>query len=439
VKVDREKTENSQIFLTIEMEPAEIEASLAKSYRHLVQRVNIPGFRKGKAPRVILERYLGRQTLLDEALDHMVPEACERALKEQNIEAIAQPEIEITQTDPTVIFKATVPIAPSVKLGDYHTIRLAPEPVKVSDEDVNAATEQLRHQQATWEPVERALNFGDLVTLDVGSQIGNAPYINQKGIQYHALQERNFPAPGFVEQMVGMKKGEEKEFKLQFPPDYPRVEMAGKEATFKVKVNEVKQEILPELNDEFAQQVSPEFKTLDLLRERVATNLKIRAEEKARADFEEKVMEAVVNLSQVEFPPVLVEREIQEILEEQSRRFQRQGADLGDYLKSINKNPEQLHEELKPVATKRVVQSLVLGKVAETEKIEVSEAEIDTEVENMLKGATEKKEEWQKALNSPRSRESIKRILLTRKTINRLVEIAKGGEGKSPDSGGETK
>jgi len=440
VKVTKEKVEKSQVFLTIEMEPAEVEKGLAESYKHLVQRVNIPGFRKGKAPRAIFERYVGKGSLLEDALNHLVPDAYEKALKEQDIEAIAQPQIEITQTEP-VVFKATVPVAPTVKLGDYHSIKMSPEPVAVTEEDINQSLEQLRHQHATWEPVPvaQAVNFDDLVVLDIESQISNAPYINQKGIQYYVRRGLTFPAPGFPEQVVGMKKEEAKEFKLQFPPDYPRAEMAGKEASFKVKVIEMKQEVLPELNDAFAKQVGPEFKTLAELRGRVSTNLKLRAAEKARRDFEEKVIEALVQQSPVEFPPILVEKEVHDMLEEQARRLQLQGVNFEDYLKSLNKTVEQLHQEMHPLAEKRVIRALVLGKVAEEEKVAVSDAEIDAEIENMVKGATEKKEELQKLLNTPRSRESTKQMLLTRKTIERLTEIAKGQSGEVTRESSEAK
>jgi len=424
VKVTREKTENSQVFLSIEMELAEVEESLQKSYYRLVKKTNIPGFRKGKAPRVILERYIGKESLLEDALNNLLPEAYEQAIKEQEIEVIAQPHIEIAQTDP-VVFKAIVPLKPTVKLGDYHHVHITPEPVELTEDDINAAIEQLRHRQAIWQPVDRPVDFDDLVVLDIESNIEGKPFINQKGVQYQVLHDLPFPAPGFAEQLPGMKRGEGKEFKLQFPLDYPRGDLAGKEPLFKVRVTEIKQERLPELDDEFARQIAPEFKSLASLREKVAADLELKAEERAKIDHEERVIEAVVDLTELEFPPILVEMEIDHLLKEQSRRLQMGGKDLGQYLKSINKTQEELREELRPLATKRVTRSLVLGKVAEEEKIEVSNSEIDEEIENMTKSAAENKDELQKFLNTPQSKESIKQLLMTRKTIQLLVEIAK--------------
>ncbi len=421
MKVTNEKTENSQVFLTIEMEPAEVEESLEGSYHRLVRKTNIPGFRKGKAPRAIAERYIGKESLLKDALDSLIPQAYEKAIKEQEIEAIAHPQIEITQTDP-VVFKAIVPLKPKVKLGDYQHIQVTPESVEVTESDVSAVIEQLRHQHATWEPVERPVDFDDLVVLDIESNIEGKPFINQKGAQYQVLHDLSFPVSGFAEQLAGIKRNEEKEFKLQFPPDYHRSELAGKEPWFKVRVTEIKQEILPELNDEFAKEINPDFKTLDSLKEQAASDLKLRAEEKARIDFEEQAIDAVVGLTELEFPTILVEVEINRIL---NQRFQRGNQELEEYLRSINKTGEELREELRPLATKRVTRSLVLDKVAEKEKIEVSDSEIDTEIENMVKSVTKNKDELEKVLNTLQARESIKQTLITRKTIQRLVEIAK--------------
>jgi len=425
LKVTKDKTENSQVFLTIEMEPAEVEKSLEASYYRLVKKTNIPGFRKGKAPRAILERYIGKESLFEEALNNLAPQAYEKAIKEQKIEPIAQPHIETAQTDP-VIFKVTVPLPPTIKLGDYHHLKVIPEPVKLAEDEVDAAIEQLRHQYATWEPVEHQVEFDDLIFLDVESNVEGKPFMNQEGIQYRVVRNYPFPAPGFAEQLSGMRRDEEKEFKLQFPLDFPRGELAGKEAWFKVRVIEIKQERLPELNDEFATEINPDFKTLDSLREQVSTSLRLKAEERAKIDFEERVIEAVVDKTKVEFPPILTEMEIDRLLSERLRYLQREGKSFKEYLSSINKTEEELRAELHPLATKRVTHPLVLGKIAEEEKIEVSEAEIEADIEGMVRSATENKDELNKFLNAPQSRESIKRSLISRKTMQRLMEIARG-------------
>jgi trigger factor len=428
LKVTRDKEENCQAFLTVEMEPAELEESLEQSYRRLAKTANIPGFRRGKAPRAVLERYIGKGSLLEEALKELLPQAYEKALKEQEIEAIASPSIEITQTDP-LIFKATVPLKPTVELGQYHGIRLKPEPVKVTKEEVNAVIEQLRYQHGTWEPVERAADFDDLVTLDVESQVEGNPFINQTGVQYQIVPNQPLPTPGFAEQLVGMNGGEEKEFTLRLPEDFSRAELAGKEAKFKVKIAEIKQQRLPELNNEFAQLVSPEFKTLAALRKQVAENLRLRAEQKAKEEFEEKLVDAVVDLSQVDFPPVLVDMEIDRLIEQQARWLQAGGGGMDEYLSRVGKTEEGLREELRPVAAKNVARSLVLGKVAEEGKISVTDAEIEAELKNIRQSASGDKDEVKKRLDSPQVRNSIEQLLTTRKTVERLAEIAGGSKG----------
>ncbi|MFC1915030.1 trigger factor, partial [Chloroflexota bacterium] len=344
-------------------------------------------------------------------------------------EPFAQPHIEITQNEP-LIFKATVPLPPAVKLGDYLKIKVARKPIKVSKDDVTAAIEQLRHQHATWEPVERPVAFGDLLTLDVDSTVENETLINQKGAQYQVVRDAPFPALGFAEQLVEMKREEEKEFKLSLPPDYPKSELAGKEASFKVAVAEIKQEKLPELNDEFAKGLSADLENLSALQEQVKTNMKLRAEDKARADFEEQLVDAVVDISELEFPPILVELEINRLINQQMQRWQAAGRSPEEYLSSIGKTEEELRKELRPSAARRVNWSLVLGDIAEKEKIEANDSEIDTEIENMMKGAGENKERLQQLMNTPQSRESLQNSLITRKTIQRLEEIAGGSKAK---------
>lgn len=437
MKVTNDKTENRQAFLTIEMEPDEIKGSLEASYKRLAKKVDIPGFRKGKAPQPVMEQYLGKDSILEDAINHLVPDAYEKALKEQDISAIAPPHIEVVQTDP-VIFKATVPMFPTIELGDYSKISITPDPAPVNDSEVDTVLEELRHQNATWEPVERAVDFGDLAILKIESNIDNEPFINHEGAQYRLAKESPSPVPGFAEQLAGLKQGEKKEFTLELPADYPKSELAGKTASFRVNITEIKQEILPELNDELAKQISTEFQTIDALREQIATDFKLRVEERARIDFEERLVQAVVDVATVEFPPILVEEEVEHLLHDQSRRLQMSGAGLEDYLKSVNKTEEQLHEELHPVATRRVTSSLVLGKVAEDEKIEIADSEIDNEIENMVKGTEEKNREGMvNFLGTPQSRESIKQTLLTRKTIEHLAEIA--GNTDTPKKKGKEK
>jgi trigger factor len=425
LKITREKEENRQAYLTVELEPAEMEEALEDSYKKLAQQAEIPGFRKGKAPRAIVERHVGHARLVEEAVNKLVPQAYEQALKEQEIEPFAQPEIELTQAEP-VIFKAVVPLEPTVELGDYQSIRMTPEPVEVTDDKVNSVFEELRHQYANWEPVDRPLDYNDLAVIDISGKVDGKPYVQKIGAQYQVLKDSVSPAPGFSDQLVGMKKGDEKEFTLSFPEDYANNEVAGKEGDFKAKLTEIKEEKLPEMNDEFAAQISPEFNTVKSLREETLKRLQQNAEEKSRMDFEEKLINAVVEQAQIEYPPVVVEMEINRILNEQNRRLQMSGGGMDDYLKSINKTEEQLREELRPVSVKNVDASLVLSRITEAEKVEVTEEDIDRGIDGMTGNTAEdKRADLRKLLDNPQTRQSIKQSLMSRKTVDRLVEIAK--------------
>jgi len=435
VKVTKDKVENCQAFLTVEMEPAEVEKSKGDAYRRLVKKVTVPGFRKGKAPRDMLERHIGKESLFDEALDILVPQACQDALAEQEIEPYARPSVEITQNDP-LVFKATVPLAPTVKLGNYHNIRMEPEPVEITDEKIDAVVERLRHQQATWEPVERPVAYNDLAIFDVESTVEEKPFIAQKGVQYQVLENYPAPVPGFADQLVGMSRDEEKEFTLTLPPDYPQSELAEKEAAFKIKMSEVKEEKLPEVTDDFAKDIDPKYETLELLKKQIADDMRTRAEERSQAEFEGKVIEKLIEDSEIEYPPVLVDIEIDRILEQQYKYLKENGRSLEEYLASINKTQEELREETKPTAEKRVAQALALEELAEKEKTEVSPEEIDADIEEMTKQTPEeRKADIKKMLNTPRSRESIKDYLIRRKTVLNLLEIAKGQAPETTEAG----
>jgi len=435
LKVTKEKVENCQAFLTIEMEPADMEDGMKHAYQHLVQRASIPGFRKGKAPRAVVERTLGKARMLEEAIDHLVPEAYQNALKEQEIVPYAQPEVEITQAEP-LIFKAVVPLTPTVTLGDYQSIRMSPEQVDIKEENINSVLEELRHQHATWEPVDRPVAYNDMAVIDINANAEDKPFAQKVGSQYQVLKDAITPAPGFAEQIVGLKKDETKEFDLTFPADYPSSQLAGKLAHFKVKLHEVKEEKLPELNDDLAIQVSPEFKTVQVLREEVVKSLKLRADENSRMTLEEKVINTAVEQAKIEYPPVIIDLEINRIINDQARQLQLSGRGMDEYLRSINKTAEQLQEELRPIAKKNVAASLVLSKIAETEKIEVTEDEISNGIGNMVRSIGEdKKADMLKLLDTPQNRQSITQSLKTRKTIERLTNIAKN----TGDSGQETK
>jgi len=406
VKVTNEKIESRQAYLTIEMEPDEIEESAVNTYRKLVKQINVPGFRKGKAPRDVLERHVGKDSIQREILDDIVPRAYDKAIQEQELEPIAQPEIEVIENEP-VTFKAIVPLKPEITLGDYLSTRLEPEAVNITDESVDGVIEQLRHQNAVWEPVERTVQFEDLTSLDVESTIDGEPFINQQGAQYQVKKGTIAPAPGFPEQLVDMEKGQSKTFEIEYPEDYERNEVEGKKASFTVTVTEIKQENLPEVTDEFASQVEPEFKTVDEMRERIVNDMTQRAEERIKREYEDKIINEIAEKSQIEFPPIMIEVEIDQMINRNFQFLQQSGQSLEQYLQSVGKTYEELRADMKPSATQRVTQALTLGKVAEEEKIEATSEDIDKEIEEVVKQNPDNQEDIRKTLNSQQNRNQI--------------------------------
>jgi trigger factor len=421
VKVSTENLGNCQISLNIEAEAGELDKSLDEAYHHLVSEVSIPGFRKGKAPRAILVQHIGKKNLLDEALEHLIPQLYKQAIESQELEPIAGPQIEVTQTEP-VVFKAIVSLKPEVKLGDYHNIRLEPSPeIKITEKEVSAAMEEFRERQGAWVPVDRPVELGDLVTMDIQANVDGKPWLNHKDILYEMDKDSRSPVPGFASHLQGTEKNKEGTFSLTIPDDYPIKEMRGKEGTFKVTVTEIKEKQLPELNDELAKGAG--YGNLEDMRGKVAADLRTKAEARNRLELKQKALDNLVEISKVNYPPILEDEEITGLLRNEAQRLG--FIEITDYLKRANKTEEEIKQELRPIAQKRLLQSLVLGKLAEEEKIEISSSEVDNKVAEMTSDA-EDKEKARQFFSLPQIRQSIEQSLHTQKTMDQLLQIAVG-------------
>jgi len=273
-------------------------------------------------------------------------------------------------------------------------------------------------------PVERPVQYGDLITIDIEGSDGGKLFLKRKDSLFEVVKDSPLPVPGFAEKLIGVRKGGENTFSLAYSDTYETKALAGKEFSFKVSITEIKERELPELNDKFAQRIG--FDNIISLREYVKNQLQAKKEEISRYQFEQKVIDATVQVCEVDYPSVLVEREIEQLLSEEAGHFKEGVKGLEAYLKSINKSLEEHRKELEPVAKKRLVQTLVLNKIAETENIEISASEVDNEIDRLTKSGDNPKGGIRKILNSPRGRQSIGQFLLTRKTIERLVQIARG-------------
>jgi trigger factor len=432
MKIVTQTVENSQATLQIEVEMAEMDQSLDRAYRQLVKKVAVPGFRKGKAPRSVLESLVGREGLQREALEDVLPRMCAQAIEEQNLEVIGQPQIEILELEP-VIFKATFPLRPKVDLGDYRSIDVAPPSVEVSDEEIESAMNRLRERHAVWSPVERPVAFEDLATVDIEEELKEtgAKKLHQAQ-KLLVVKGSLFPLPGFVENLEGMEKGAEKEFTLPYPSDYRFKELAGKEYHFRVKLIAVEEKHLPELNDDFVKGLGQSMEDVASLRDSIATGLKKAAEERAAREHERNVLQAVAAASKVEFPGVLVDQEIESLLRERDMVFREQGG-LQGYLKTLKKTEQEIRDELRPEASRRVTESLVLAKVAEQEKIAADEAEVDAEIEKMAQGAGDNAEDLRKMFGAGTARHVVEDRLVARKTVQFLVGVAESSHSSRED------
>jgi trigger factor len=421
MKVSAEELENCRVALDIEAEAGEVDKSLDEAYRHLVKEVSVPGFRKGKAPRVVLEQHIGRGALLEEALEHLVPQLYKQAIQSKDLEPIAEPELEITQSEP-LIFKAVVSLKPKVKLGNYHDIKLDAGPeIEVTDEEVATAIEEFRREQGAWVPAERVAGLGDLVTMSIQASVDGKPWLDHKDILYEMDKDSRSPVPGFASCLQGTEKNKEKTFNSTIPDDYPIAEMRGKEASFGVTISEIKEKELPELSDELAKGAG--YGGLEDMKEKVATRLRTRAEARNRLELQQKALDAVVEMSEVNYPPILEDEEIDGLLKSEAQRLGFK--EIADYIKRAQKTEETIRQELRPMAKKRLVQGLVLGKLAEEEKIEISASEVDNKIDEMANDA-EDKEKARQFFSLPQLRQSIEQSLRTQKTMDQLLQIAVG-------------
>ncbi len=420
MKVTLERLPESRVQLEIEVEPDRLERSLDAAYKRLVPTLRIPGFRPGKAPRRIVERMVGRDRLIHEALDSLVPAVYSEALESEEIDAVDQPQLEILETEP-VRFKATVPVRPTVTLGDYESIRIAPEPVEVTDEMFEEQMEMIRRRFATIAPVERGAEWNDILTADIDGTVEDTPFVQDEDVEFPLREGQTLFLPDLAEQFLGMEAESEKTVELPVPEDFPE-QFANKTATLTLTVKSVKEEELPEEDDDLAQQVNAEeFETIDQLRERVRSDLQETLQRQADEAYRLKVVDELVGLSEIEYPQVLLDREIDELIRDSH------GSDVRAYqahLAQIGKSPAEFRETFREPAVERLSRSLVLSEFTSVEDIEVTEDEVASQMEQMLEPLGENAESMRTMFESERGSASIRSSLLTDKTLARLQEIA---------------
>ena len=437
MKVSTEQLPESQVLLEIEVDDARVEKAKESAYRRLASKVKVPGFRPGKVPRDILERHLGPEVILQEAIDRLMPEVYREALDQEAIDPIDQAAYELV-TEVPLVAKFTVPIRPTVDLGDYKSLRVEREPVSVDAERVQDALEGLRHRYAVYEPVARPIAWGDIVRADVNGEVEGTTLVKEEDVEFQLTEGRVVSLPGFAEALIGKEKGSEFDAEVPVPDDAPDERLRGKTATYKVTIKEIKQEVLPELDEDFARQVGEGFATLEDLRKRVEDDLRQALEQEAEHEHHDKAIAALAEQAELTYPPVMVEREVDRLLRDQTGAGQlaagrgvSEKEQLEQYLQRMGRSEEEIRAELRPVAEQRVLRSLVLSQLAEAEDILVAESEVEEEIDRLSSGAGDQSEEVRRLFSTENAKESLRRSLKTRRTLERLVAIAAGEE--APD------
>lgn len=437
MKVSAERLENCQIELTIEVGEERVEQELRRVARRVSKRKRIPGFRPGKVPYDVVLRYFGKDALYGEVLEDLGQTVFKEALEKEDIEPFAQAELVDVQLEPMVL-KMMVPVAPIVELGDYRQLRLTPPEVTVSDEEVEAALKNIQAQHGQWQPVERSAQFGDQVILDIESTVEGEVVLSNKERALLLKAESSYPLPGFHEQIVGVVIGEDREFVLTYPENLASEKLAGRESHFKVHLHDLKELVLPEMDDDLAKTVG-DFETFDELKARVRENLQAEAEREAESRFANEVLTATVERARIEFPPVLLERELDSLLEEQDRALrQREGLSLDNWLEINKKSKAEHRDELRPRAEERLKRGLTLGQVVELEGITVEEEEIEAQIERMSSAFGEQADKVRDVFSSPDNKRSIASDILTTKARERLTAIARGEVEDKTDEVDET-
>ena len=425
-----EKTEKAnEVKLEITIEAEKFENAIKKVYFQNAKYFNIPGFRKGKAPMNIVEKYYGAQIFYEDAFNEVATEAYDESLAENKIEAVSRPEVDIIQMEKgkDVIFTAVVQTKPEVELGKYKGIEISKIEYTVKDEDIEHELGHMQEHNSRLITVDdRPLENGDTATIDFEGFVDGVAFEGGKAEGHELEIGSGAFIPGFEDQLVGMKIDEDKEIKVTFPKEYFSKDLAGKEATFKVKLHEIKKKELPELDDEFAKDVS-EFDTLDELKKSIKEKLEKNNEQRAKYETEDAAIKAVCEKAKLDIPSGMIDLEIDNMLKDFEQRLSYQGLNLEQYLKMIGRTEEEMRKEYEPQAIEAIKSRLVLEAIIKAEKIEASEEEIKAKMEEMAKNYGKKVEELSENENL---KNYLEEGIKSEKALEFIVENAKYIENK---------
>lgn len=421
-----EKLEKNMAKLTIEVPAEEFDAAIKNAYNKNKNKFSIPGFRKGKAPLAMLEKMYGAGIFYEDAANEVIDASYPKAAEESKEEIVSTPEIKVTQIGKgkAFIYEATVALKPEVTLGEYKGVEVKKAEAVVTDEDVENELTAARKKNGRLIDVEDgAIEDGDNTIIDFTGYIDDKTFDGGAGTDYPLVIGSHSFIEGFEDQLIGKKKGETCDVNVTFPAEYHADELAGKPAKFVVTIKEVKRNELPELNDEFASEVS-DFDTLDEYKADIRKKLQEKKEQDAKVENENNVIEKVVENAQMELPQPMVDTQAREMVENYARRLQSQGLNINDYMKYTGMTPEKLMEQMRPEAEKRIKTRLVLEKVVEVENVEVSDEKLDEQI-NEIAASYKLEGAKLKEMMGEREKEQIREDLKVQAAIDLLVEQAK--------------
>ena len=421
-----EKMEKNMAKLTIEVAAEDLEKAMQNAYQKAKGRISIPGFRKGKAPRKMIEQMYGKGVFLEDAVNALIPEHYSKALAECELEIVSQPTIDITQAElgKAFIFTAEVAVKPEVTLGDYKGVEVPKTEITVTDEDVEAELKKEQEKNSRTISVEdRAAQLNDIVTIDFEGSVDGVPFDGGQATEYPLTLGSNTFIPGFEEQLVGAKVGDDVDVKVTFPEEYQAKELAGKEAIFKCAVKKIEAKELPELDDDFAKDVS-EFDTLAEYKEHVKTNLEDKKANEAKRAKEDAAVDKVIENAQMDIPEAMLMTQCRQMLDDFSRRMQSQGLSMDQYFQFTGMTADKMMEDMKPQALKRIQTRLVLEKVAEVENIQPTEEEVNEEISKMAE-AYKMEADKLKELLGERELEQMKKDMAVQKAVTVIADAAK--------------
>jgi trigger factor len=431
MKANAERIEKNTVQLEIEVEAEQFGEAIEKAYRRLVQRFNVPGFRKGKTPRQIFERHVGKGAILEEAMEAVVPEAYYKAVAETGIEPIEQPQVEVVQAEEgkPVIFKATVQVKPEVVLGQYREVEVNKPSTEVPEEEVTKALERLQQRHAKLITLEEgSVEKGDITVIDFLGKVDEVPFKGGEGVDYSLEIGSGSFIEGFEDQLIDIPIGETRDINVTFPENYQAAELAGKDAVFTVTVKGIKRKELADLDDEFAKDVS-EFDTLEELRTDISNKLKEAAEERAKFQLRQEVVSKIVDATEIEVPGPMVESQLSDMLRNLEGRISSQGMTLENYLQFANTTMEDLQEKMQPDAVWAAKMNLVMEAIAKAEKIEATQEEIKEEAAKIARYYNKGEEDFLNILENKGQVDFIIDQIIREKTLQFLADNAKIIEG----------